>query len=95
MKCSACSGSLKPAVEITFTALAYRGLQTCRRCGGLQGTIYRGEAIEVIGLGLPMLAAASSPEALRYFDLTVLGSQGVERIHGWYDTTQHRVVQYG
>ena len=87
MKCSACSGSLKPAVM-----LAPRGLLVCARCGGVHGTIYRGDAVALVGLDLPMLASSPAP---RYFDLTVLGSAGVSRVHGWYDAAQRRVVQYG
>lgn len=88
MKCNACGGSLKPLKNNA-------ALSECRRCHGLHGTIYRGEAYHLVGLGRPMLANATSEDALRYFDLTVLGSEGVDRIHGFYDARECRVVQYG
>lgn len=91
LKCSACSGTLKPGTPLRDPT----GSLVCTRCGGLHGSCYRGEATNIVGLGLPMLAEASSPEALRYFDLTVLGSDGIAHVHGWYDSTKRRVVQIG
>jgi hypothetical protein len=87
MKCSACSGRLVATDRPTLTR--------CRKCGGLHGSCLRGDATALVGLGLPMQSNASSPEALRFFDLTVIGSQGVSRIHGWFDVQTVRVVQYG
>jgi hypothetical protein len=95
LKCSACSGGLKQQAEILRGTGYGSNLLVCVRCGGLHGTMYRGEAAHLVGLGRPMLAEATSPDALRYFDLTVLGSAGVSRVHGWYDVRERRVVQYG
>lgn len=90
LKCSACSGSLKPATNVPGIS----GLSQCRRCGGLHGSIYAGVATSLIGYGLPM-QAESGPDGARYFDLSILGSAGVSRMHGWYDPRTHRIVQEG
>jgi hypothetical protein len=87
MKCSACNGRLVATDRPTLTR--------CSKCGGLHGSCYRGDAVALVGLDLPMQAEATSPESLRYFDLTVVGSQGVSRTHGWFDAHTSRVVQYG
>lgn len=85
MRCRACSGTLRVSREGV-------GLLECRRCRGLHGTLYRGEATALVGLGLPMLDESDN---VRYFDLDVLGSDGIRRLHGWYDPVRRRVVQYG
>jgi len=35
------------------------------------------------------------PEALRYYDLTLLGSEGIERVHGWFNPASKRIHQTG
>lgn len=83
MTCSACSGRLVP---VTFDG----GVQVerCVSCDGLHGTVTRAQAQVLVGLDRPM---QSNSDEARYFDLTVAG----DRVHGWYDTTTRRVVQYG
>lgn len=86
MTCTACNGTLRP------TPLGSQ-LSKCESCGGLHGTLYLGEAVGMVGLGKPMVSGEYSDS--KYFDLTVLGSEGVERVHGWYSPSLGRVVQYG
>jgi hypothetical protein len=83
-QCSACSGDV--VAEWTPT------MGRCRECGAVQGSCYRGEASQWVRLGAPMLP---NSDDLRYFDLVVLGSDGVSRVHGWADRGSRRVVQYG
>jgi hypothetical protein len=90
MVCAACSGRIvTPAV---IGGVAHRNLHQCRKCGGVHGMLYRGEARQIFGLDLPMLANSDSP---RYFNVTVLGSEGIAYVHGWFDERARSVVQYG
>ena len=72
---------------------------TCTGCGGLVGRCYKGESF---GMVLPYFvtdARASELKAAedhgRYFDLTVLGGNGVERRHGWFDQATKGIIQVG
>jgi len=65
----------------------------CRRCGAIYGDCYKGESYAIV---LPYMAEAEvPPERCRYYDLTVLGSDGVSRRHGWFDPDTRRIVQIG
>lgn len=65
----------------------------CRRCGAIHGTCYLGESYELVR---PFWAEHEvGPELIRYYDLTCLGSKGIERRHGWYDPKTRRIVQVG
>lgn len=92
MTCSACSGRLVP---VTFTPAAdvLVTLYRCVQCDGLHGSLPREHAGAVVGIGHQLQTNAIGD--LRYFDLTLVGSFGSQRAHGWYDTVTRRVVQYG
>lgn len=81
-----CSAKLVPTGDLKTS--------TCQACGGLHGEMYRGEAYDFVNLHRKMQDDAP-PERLRYFDLTLLGSKGIERVHGWMDRETQNVVQYG
>lgn len=85
--CPACSGSLKAKDGRV-------DLDECRRCGGVVSqSMYKGDSFEVV---LPFFETGSyEPEEERYFDLTVVGSEGVERRHGWYLPRTRRITQVG
>jgi hypothetical protein len=73
------------------------GVYTCPKCGAIYtprgGTIYLGDSYNYV---LPYWAPADTPvEQARYYDLTCLGSKGIERRHGWYDTVTRRITQVG
>jgi len=97
MKCPCCGKrvSLKDA----NTAYAGRdgrkisGVYEHSVCGAVLGSCYRGDAY---GVYLPYWAPPDTPiENWRYFDLTVLGSDGVSRVHGWFDIETRKLTQVG
>ena len=85
-RCPGCSGRLKATEKL--------GVYTCRACQGLIATsIYLGDSY---GLVLPYWETGdTAPEDLRYFDFTCLGSNGLQRRHGWYNRRTRRTVQVG
>ena len=87
--CPACS-SKKVGTLIMFERIQ---LRICRKCDAIFGTLYRGEADQIVK---PFWANGPVPdERLRYFDFEILSSSGVSREHGWYDRETGRVVQTG
>lgn len=85
MQCPACNGRRHEQLATQV----YR----CRRCGALHGTVYRGELNQYVIMRLAPQPVPAERE--RYFDFTVLGSDGVSRVHGWYDTATRLVTQVG
>jgi len=84
--CPACGGKRKKATRWTQ-------VWECKRCGAIYGTCYLGESYEIV---LPYFhQGASQPELERHYDLTCLGSKGIERRHGWYNTRTRRITQVG
>ncbi len=67
---------------------------TCKGCGGIFAhNIYLGESYDYV---LPYFETETIPtEQTRYFDLTCLGSKGLERRHGWYYPATKRITQVG
>jgi len=83
--CPACSAKVAYPVK----GQIYR----CASCEALYGTCYLGESYEYV---LPYwVETEPAADAIRYFDITTLGSQGVGRRHGWYDPASKRIVQVG
>lgn len=69
------------------------GVYTHSRCGAVLGSCYKGESYDIY---LPYWAPADiPPENWRYFNLEVLGSKGIEYIHGWFDCETRRLTQVG
>ena len=66
----------------------------CPKCEAIfSDNIYLGESYEYV---LPYFVKEEPPpERIRYYDFICLGSAGVERRHGWYDTETKRIVQVG
>ncbi len=72
---------------------AIRGVYEHSRCGAVLGQCYKGDAY---GIYIPQWAPADTPaENQRYFDLTVLGSAGIERVHGWFDIETRKLTRVG
>jgi hypothetical protein len=65
-------------------------------CGALYTTraIYRGDSYQAVLPGWDGVGACATGEE-RYFDLEVLGSDGLARRHGWYNPTTKRITQTG
>lgn len=81
--CVACSGKLTVLKE---------SILTCDRCGGVHGD----EAMTaIVKLSEPMIAESGTwgpRRRPRYFDMTRADGS---RVHGWFDVTSGRVVQFG
>lgn len=74
-----------------------KGVFTCSACGALfhnEGLLYLGDSYSYV---LPSWDAdgACPVDAQRYFDLTVLGSKGLDRRHGWFNPATKRITQVG
>lgn len=53
--------------------------------------MYLGESYEIV---LPQWDSEKSPVEIPY-DLVVLGSNGIERRHGWFNPATKRITQTG
>lgn len=84
--CPACNGKRR-------NPTAQAGVFECRRCGAIYGDCTKGDSYALVS---PVMTPSPvPPERCRYYDLTVLGSDGVARRHGWFDTETRRIVQIG
>lgn len=89
-ECPACS-RIKGNASTTDS----RGVDTCTACGCVFTTraIYLGDSGHYV---LPFMTTTPPPiEQCRPFDLTTLGSAGLQRTHGWFDPATKLVVQVG
>jgi hypothetical protein len=82
--CPACSHTRGHKTEV-------HSVHECARCGAIHGTCYKGEASTFY---LPYWHDGPDGETF-HVDLTLLGSQGVERFHGWINRKTRRIVQTG
>jgi len=68
----------------------------CSKCGAMftapGETIYRGDSYNYVS---PMMSRRTDMDGAKYFDLMVLGSNGVERRHGWFDPDTKLILQIG
>lgn len=68
---------------------------TCVRCGAIfhnSGTLYLGDSYEYV---LPLWDEEFPTGDTRYFDFTVLSSEGIERRHGWFNPATKKITQTG
>ncbi len=86
MTCTACNGRTRKTEDIQ--------IRICEDCGGLIGTVRRGDLHNHVDTR-NWANEDIEQDRVRYFDLKVLGSNGVVRIHGWYDLDTKRIVQMG
>lgn len=87
MTCPGCSGNVKLD--------AGKMVGRCERCGGLVGECYLGDSYGLVEPRFHPDPNSVPDERHRYFDLTCLGSKGVTRRHGFYDTVTKLVLQVG
>jgi len=92
-KCPACGAQESNAREVE----GYRGsVVKCNDCGGIYtregSSIYKGDSYNLVK---PWMSDRPDMEDACYFDLTVLGSDGVTRRHGWYDPQTKMILQVG
>ena len=86
--CPGCSNNTGHSVSIN--GRFSNTLRECAGCGALLGRCYRGDS--------PVLMTFSpehNPEKTRHFDLDLLGSGGVRRVHGFYNPADMMVTQFG
>lgn len=92
MDCRCCCKRI-PQKALNTHYLGIVGVYECPHCGAVQGECYRGDSYRIVK---PQWAPADTPiENSRYFDLTVLGSDGITRQHGWFDVTTRLITQVG
>lgn len=86
MECPACSGKRHASHQVP-------GVYVCKRCGAIHGQTYLGQSYSIV---LPYWDDAD-PQTRKtvYFDLTCLGSKGVERRHGWFNPDTRKIIQVG
>ena len=88
MTCTSCNST-------NVTSTTHHAIYTCDACGGLLSTgIYRGDVFSFVHLHR-WHTGEERPEDLRYFDFTILGSEGISRSHGWFHAVTKDVVQFG
>lgn len=68
------------------------GLDQCLECGCLHGMAYRGDVGRFVNLNT---LVEQGDADVRAFDITVLGSDGETRVHGFFRTDTKEVVQFG
>ena len=92
MNCENCAKRInQKAINTAYAGII--GVYQCPHCQAVMGQCYKGESYKIV---LPYFAPIDAKlENQRYFDLTVLGGNGVERRHGWFDIESKRIVQVG
>jgi hypothetical protein len=66
---------------------------TCAACNSISGTCYLGESYEMV---LPYFTKDPAADSrARYFDFITLGSNGIDRRHGWFDPDTRLITQAG
>lgn len=85
MNCPACSHKKQNKTEVN-------GVYRCDACGAIHGRCRLGDSYTFV---LPYMQADCHPENQCYYDLETIGSNGIERHHGWFDVTTKRVYQVG
>jgi hypothetical protein len=68
------------------------GIHECPHCGAVFGQCYQGESYSIV---YPRWQESGDFENAFYYDLTILGSDGITRSHGWADKTTRRIIQTG
>ncbi len=94
--CPACSA---PSAKVRKDLDRWGGIFECKVCGAIfGGGMYRGDSYQIVKPFFADKATEKTAKAagtIKYFDLMVLGGDGYERRHGWFDTTSGLVTQVG
>lgn len=70
-------------------------LMRCAACGAIFGTLYKGDSYAIVKPWFHQAPDTVPQDRVRYFDFTILGSDGIGRRHGWYDTLTGLIIQVG
>lgn len=69
------------------------GVHECPKCKAVLGECYKGESYRIVK---PWMSDQDVPlDRWRHYDLTVLGGDGIERRHGFFDIETRLIVQVG
>ena len=69
------------------------GVHECPKCGAVFGECYKGDSYSIV---LPYWEMDDPTfDNAFYYDLEVLGSDGVEHRHGWAHRETRRIIQVG
>jgi hypothetical protein len=97
--CPACNHRLTVAElnrDYILDGRRIQGVRECKRCKALFGICYKGDSYALV---LPFMADGQAANDARgrerYFDFMTLGSEGIGRRHGWFDTATRKVTQIG
>ena len=69
------------------------GVYRCGYCGAIWGTCRLGDSYELVR---PYMTTINfDPADTRYYDITTLGSGGLDRRHGWFEPKSRLITQVG
>jgi hypothetical protein len=68
------------------------GVFECTRCKAVHGRCYLGDSY---GIVRPWFSSRTDLKDAVYFDFETVGSEGLDRRHGWYDPATRLVLQIG
>ena len=68
------------------------GVYQCPKCTAVFGTCYKGESYSIVK---PWMSDRTDMNNAQYYDLTILGSDGITRRHGWFDPNTRLILQVG
>jgi len=91
-ECPLCSTEAQSRV-LYYTEVT--GVYECAFCGAIHGQCYKGDSYTLVKPFFHPNPNEVEAEDTRYYDLTVLGSDGVTRRHGWFDPKTKTIIQVG
>lgn len=91
MTCPCCNG--KRHARYDENRLGLTQVYRCKKCGAVHGSCYLGDSYTVVSA--QWHSGEATLDDTFYYDLECLGSQGVQRRHGWAHKVTRRIVQVG
>lgn len=95
--CPACGDKRAPKHSALVPERLADRARECRACGCIHTpegrAIYKGDSYQIVGATMTSCPEATARQVA--YDLTVLGSGGVERRHGFFDPRTKRITQVG
>jgi hypothetical protein len=93
MNCPACNNK-RGNKRYDETKFSLYDVYRCKKCGAVFGSCYLGDSYSIVR---PQWHPAPDvdPSETFYFDIEALGSQGVQRRHGWAHIATKLIVQVG
>jgi len=95
--CPACGDKRAPKHSAFVPERLTDSARECRACGCVFTTegraLYKGDSYAIVGATMTSCPEATARQVA--YDLTVLGSDGVTRRHGFFDPRTKRITQVG